>query len=120
MATVHPTLSPDVFESLSELYLSLWKALDQVEGENKWFDITTFSTDGLIQRAEEQARKLKRVGFSEGVLPRQIERDISKTRDWISLSLPSIPEQPGERRRFLAYLLDRGLRYRESHPDSVS
>ena len=110
MATAQTALSAEEkYETLSHLYLLLWKQLDQLLGDTKWLEVVPSEPDELRQEAG-QALDEVHLFLREGELWRVVKADYERTQELVAHS--SVNPKP-EIESVKNYLRDQGLRYAE-------
>jgi len=110
MATTQPALSAEEkYETLSHLYLLLWKQLDQLLGDNRWLEVTAVQPGELSKEASEALNVLRPL-LKEGDLWRVVKADYDRAQELIAHS-DATPRPDVESLK--NYLRDQALRYAE-------
>jgi hypothetical protein len=111
MATAIPHWNQEErYESLSELYLTLWKQLDLYLGGNRWIDVRPPDELSLKERADQVLAEVKR-SFEDSPLWAVIEKDYVSVQ--ASVSGVASYNKP-EIESLKEYLRDQGIRYAQA------
>ena len=102
MATSAAVFSAETYESLCEIYLALWRQLENIAGDTKWLEIRSEN----IPAVQEQVR---RTIESLGPHPSSVLYSDYQTAQRLVLSGPRV--NTTEVASFREYLRDNGLRY---------
>jgi len=109
MASPQPVLETDEkYETLSHLYLLLWKQLDVVSGV-KWLDVRPSDPQGLRHEAEEALSAIRPL-IKDGDFWQVVEADFNRVQE---LSQHPDDTPMPEIESLKNYLRDQALRYAE-------
>ena len=100
-------------ERLGRLYLSLWRQLDLLSGEDKWLDVEITDPSNLKSFVERNMGELKNL-LDDADLLVEVENDYRRTQEIVDRPRPGEAISPQERAEwagFKDHLRDRGLRY---------
>ncbi len=105
------------YEALGDLYLSLWKQLDLLSGESKWFEVRPISQSELEQHSANALAHI-RSRMQDPKMLKFVERDYSRTQTLCNdaagtTDINQLLEGP-EIEHFKTYFRDQGLRYDEA------
>jgi hypothetical protein len=110
MATTQPVLDADEkYETLSHLYLLLWKQLDLFTGDDKWLDIRP-STAGELRNEAQQALEALFPLIKDGEFLRVVQADFDRVQ-LVTAHAKDTPKPEVESLK--SYLRDQALRYAE-------
>jgi hypothetical protein len=98
---------------LGRLYLSLWRQLDLLLGEDKWLDVEATDPSNLRSFVERNMGELKNLLDDANLLER-VENDYRHTQEIVDKLPPGNAISQQERAEWVGfkdYLRDQGLRY---------
>jgi len=111
------TTTEEKYETLSDLYLSLWKQLDLLSGDGKWLDLRPIDPSSLKAHVEGKVEMIEQL-LQDPDLLKMVREDYSHTREFLKnhagQSNPSPHAEDNELEALKAYLRDQGLRYAEA------
>ena len=116
-ARTSTTTTEEKYDTLSDLYLFLWKQLDLVSGEGKWLELRPIDPSKLKTHVERSLEKLRR-SLRDPDLLKMVQEDYSRTCELLSNHAAhwgTLPQaEQNELEAFKAYLRDQGLRYAQA------
>ena len=98
---------------LGRLYLSLWRQLDLLSGEDKWLDVEATDPSNLRSFVERNMGELKNL-LGDADLLKTVENDYRRTQEIVDKLPPGNAISQRERAEwagFKDHLRDQGLRY---------